>query len=99
MWNKILELAISDGLWALLFCVLLIYQLKDSKARESKYQSTISMLSKDLEYMKELDESIESMEQGFRDYTQELIKQVCDVKIELTDEKETAPQKLAKEGV
>ncbi len=45
MWDNILELAISDGLWALLFCVLLIYQLKDSKVREVKYQDTIDRKS------------------------------------------------------
>ncbi len=56
MWDQILQLAIGDGLWALLFCVLLIYELKDSRAREIKYQNTISSLAKDLEYMKEIDE-------------------------------------------
>ena len=81
MWDNILELAISDGLWALLFCVLLIYQLKDSKVREVKYQDTISSLAKDLEYMKELDESIEGMEHNFKDYTEELISKLCEEKI------------------
>lgn len=81
MWDNILELAISDGLWALLFCVLLIYQLKDSKVREVKYQDTISSLAKDLEYMKELDESIEGMERNFKDYTEELISKLCEEKI------------------
>ncbi len=58
MWDQILQLAIGDGLWALLFCVLLIYELKDSRAREIKYQNTISSLAKDLEYMKEIDEGM-----------------------------------------
>ncbi|MCI8945348.1 MAG: hypothetical protein HFE33_06745 [Clostridia bacterium] len=97
MWDNILELAISDGLWALLFCVLLIYQLKDSKVREVKYQDTISSLAKDLEYMKELDESIEGMERNFKDYTEELISKLCEEKIGETL-KDDATQ-LTKEGV
>ena len=75
MWDKILELAIGDGLWALLFCVLLIYELKDSRARETKYQSTISSLAKDLEYIKDIDEEIreidadiEQMNEAVREY-------------------------------
>ncbi len=97
MWDNILELAISDGLWALLFCVLLIYQLKDSKVKEVKYQDTISSLAKDLEYMKELDESIEGMERNFKDYTEELISKLCEEKIGETL-KDDATQ-LTKEGV
>lgn len=97
MWDNILELAISDGLWALLFCVLLIYQLKDSKVREVKYQDTISSLAKDLEYMKELDESIEGMERNFKDYTEELISKLCEEKVGETL-KDDATQ-LTKEGV
>ena len=62
MWDKILELAIGDGLWALLFCVLLIYELKDSRAREGKYQDTITSLAKDLEYIKDIEEEIKDMD-------------------------------------
>ncbi len=97
MWDNILELAISDGLWALLFCMLLIYQLKDSKVREVKYQDTISSLAKDLEYMKELDESIEGMERNFKDYTEELISKLCEEKAGETPNDDAS--QLAKECV
>ena len=63
MWDKILELAIGDGLWALLFCVLLIYEVKDSRSRETKYQDTISSLAKDLEYIKDIDEEIKEIDE------------------------------------
>ena len=63
MWDKILEIAIGDGLWALLFCVLLIYELKDSRARENKYQDTITSLAKDLEYIKDIDEEIKDIDE------------------------------------
>ena len=75
MWDKILELAIGDGLWALLFCVLLIYELKDSRARENKYQETITSLTKDLEYMRDIDEDIESMNNAVREYMDSIAKE------------------------
>ena len=75
MWEKVVELAMSDGLWALLFCVLLIYELKDSRAREIKYQNTISSLAKDLEYMKEIDEGMEDMNNAIREYIESVEKE------------------------
>lgn len=45
MWEEIFNLAINNGIWAVLFLALLIYQLKDSRAREEKYQKTIYSLS------------------------------------------------------
>lgn len=96
MWDKILELAIGDGLWALLFCVLLIYELKDSRARETKYQSTISSLAKDLEYIKDIDEEIreidadiEQMNDAVREYMESVVK----------EEKPKSPPKAKKESV
>ena len=37
MWEEIFNLALNNGLWAVLFLMLLVYVLKDSKSRESKY--------------------------------------------------------------
>ncbi|MDE5616242.1 MAG: hypothetical protein K2I78_00470 [Clostridia bacterium] len=68
MWDKVVELAMSDGLWALLFCVLLIFELKDSRAREKKYQNTISNLSQDLGYMNTMNESIDDIRENMREY-------------------------------
>lgn len=45
MWEEILNLAISNGIFAVLFLLLLIYVLRDSNAREKKYQNTIEKLS------------------------------------------------------
>ena len=44
MWTEILRLAVGNGLWAVLFCCLLVYQLSDSRKREQKYQQTIESL-------------------------------------------------------
>ncbi len=35
----------TEWLWAVLFCVLLVYELRDSRKRESRYTLTISSLS------------------------------------------------------
>lgn len=48
MWEKIFNLALQNGLWAVLFLGLLIYVLNDSRKREKKYQDTIVDLTKNL---------------------------------------------------
>ena len=49
MWENIFHAAVSSGIWAIMFCALLVYQLKDSRKREEQYQATIERLSKSLE--------------------------------------------------
>jgi len=58
-----------------LYCSSLIYELKDSRAREIKYQNTISSLAKDLEYMKEIDEGMEDMNNVIREYIESVEKE------------------------
>ena len=58
MWQEILNLAISNGLFAVLFMGLLIYQLKDSRTREEKYQSTIESLGKALLVIEEIKDDV-----------------------------------------
>ena len=45
IWEEILGLAVSNGIFAVLFVLLLFYQLKDSRNREQKYQNTIEKLN------------------------------------------------------
>lgn len=59
MWEKIFNLAISNGIWAVLFLVLLFFQLKDSKEREIKYQKTIESLGNSLEIINDVKEDVE----------------------------------------
>lgn len=59
MWEKIFNLAISNGIWAVLFLILLFFQLKDSKERENKYQKTIESLGKSLEIINDVKEDVE----------------------------------------
>ena len=58
MWEKIFNIAISNGIWAVLFLVLLFFQLKDSKEREIKYQKTIENLGKSLDIINEVKEDV-----------------------------------------
>jgi hypothetical protein len=41
MDSTLFELAAANGIWAVLFVGLFLYQLRDSKFREKKYQHTI----------------------------------------------------------
>ncbi|MBQ2864562.1 MAG: hypothetical protein IJE91_03750 [Clostridia bacterium] len=61
MWEEILNLAMNNGLWAVLFMGLLIYQLKDSRTRESKYQDTITELNKTLNKVNKIDENVATL--------------------------------------
>lgn len=45
MTEEIISTAVANGLWAVLFCVLLVYELRDSRKREGRYTLTISTLS------------------------------------------------------
>ncbi len=58
MWEDILNLAIGNGLWAVLFVILLCYVLKDSRAREKKYQELIDALSESLNIVKEVQDDV-----------------------------------------
>lgn len=58
MWEEIMSLAISNGLWAVLFVGLFVYELRDSSLREKKYQNTISALSEKLQIVEEIREDI-----------------------------------------
>ena len=64
MWEEILKLAMSNGLWAVLFLGLLVYQLRDSKLREEKYQQTITMLGEKLDVVEEIKEDISIIKQS-----------------------------------
>ena len=61
MWEQIVNLAISNGLFAVLFLGLLVYQLKDSRTREQKYQMTIEKLGNSIEIVKQVKEDVEDI--------------------------------------
>ena len=61
MWEQIIEAAAANGVWALLFLGLLIYQLKDSKKREEKYTATITSLTEGLSALEGIKQDIKSI--------------------------------------
>ena len=58
MWEKIVDLAVTNGLWAVMFLGLLVYLLKDSRTREIKYQNTISSLNKSLNIVEDIKDDV-----------------------------------------
>lgn len=61
MFTEIMDLAISNGLWAALFVALLFYVLKDASNREKKYQITIESLSAHLSVVNEIKQEVEEI--------------------------------------
>lgn len=61
MWDQIVEYMAANGVWALLFLGLLVYQLKDSKKREEKYTATINSLTEGLNALEGIKQDIKSI--------------------------------------
>jgi len=61
MWEKIVEYMESNGVWALLFLGLLVYQLQDSKKREEKYTATITSLTEGLNALEGIKQDIKNI--------------------------------------
>lgn len=61
MWEEVFNLAINNGLWAVLFLALLIYVLKDSKSREDKYQITIKKLADNLRIIEDVQQDVKKI--------------------------------------
>lgn len=68
METEIIKMACQTGIFASLFVYLFFYMLKDSKAREVKYQETINKnqeiindLAKQFNVMKDVKEDVEQI--------------------------------------
>ena len=61
MWQDIINIIISNGIFAILFVSLLFIQIKDSKKREEKYQEAIKKLSHHLDVVEDISEDIKEM--------------------------------------
>ena len=61
MWQNIMELALTNGLWSALFVGLLVYELRDSSKREKKYQETIQKLNTHLEIVNDIKEEVKEL--------------------------------------
>lgn len=63
MWNDVFNVAISNGIFAVMFVALLVYVLKDSRKRESKYQNIIDILSIKLNTVEEIKQDVSEIKQ------------------------------------
>lgn len=61
MWENIFQMATESGIWAILFVCLFFIQIKDSKTREEKYQTTIDALAEKLKLIADIKVSIEEI--------------------------------------
>lgn len=61
MWDEVLNLAIKNGLWAVLFMALFVFVIKDSANREKKYQDTIKNLTEHLGVVKMIKEDVDDI--------------------------------------
>ena len=61
MWDEIVNLAIKNGLWAVLFMGLFVFVIKDSASREKKYQQTIQNLTEHLQIIKEIKDDVDDI--------------------------------------
>ena len=76
MWNEAINLAISNGIFAVLFLLLLLYVLKDSNIREKKYQQTIEKLSDSFSELTILKEHVDDISSDVDDIKSDLNKVV-----------------------
>ncbi|MGN1208610.1 MAG: BhlA/UviB family holin-like peptide [Christensenellales bacterium] len=72
MWEQIVNLAIQNGLFAVLFLGLLIFQLKDSSKREKKYQQTIESLNRHLDAVEDIEKNVEDIEKSVEEIKNEV---------------------------
>jgi len=56
--QEVINIIISNGVFAMLFVGLLFYQLKDSSQREKKYIETIEKLSKHIDIIEDVKEDV-----------------------------------------
>lgn len=58
IWNDIISIVVSNGVFAVLFVWLFWYQLKDSSKREVRYQQTIEQLTTHLQVLDDVKQDI-----------------------------------------
>ena len=46
--DEIISTVVANGIWAVLFCGLLVFELRDSRGREGRYTGMIAELSERL---------------------------------------------------
>lgn len=65
--SSILELATSQGVWAVLFVALLFYVLRTNEKREERYQEVIKSLTCNLDVVQEMSHDVKAIKGCLRD--------------------------------
>lgn len=81
--DEILSLIVANGLFAVLFCALLAYEIKDSRAREKRYTQTIRSLTERLGAV----ESVKADTTEIKADTDDIVRDVGAIKRAVTREK------------
>ncbi|KNF07841.1 protein of unknown function DUF2762 [Gottschalkia purinilytica] len=58
MEQEIIKVALSQGLWAVLFVVMLFYVLRENSKRETNYQDIIKELSEKFNIVEDVKEDV-----------------------------------------
>lgn len=59
--SELFKTVASNGVWAVLFLFLLLFELKDSRRREEKYHTTLDSLADRLKVVNEIKEDVEKL--------------------------------------
>ena len=79
--DEIISLVVANGLFAVLFCGLLVYELRDSRNRERRYDRTIRALTDKLDVIK----SVKSDAVSIRADVEDLAADVEDLAADVTE--------------
>lgn len=72
------KMVATNGVWAVLFLFLLLYELKDSRTREEKYQKAINDLIDRLEIVNDIKKEVTDLNERFYPVYDCTIKQTLD---------------------
>lgn len=64
MWEELIQLAVGNGIFAVMFVYLLMFELKDSQKREDKYQSMIDKLAENLGQVESISDDVKEVKLG-----------------------------------
>ena len=72
--SEIVNLAITNGLWAALFVGLMIYILKDARVREAKYVKVIADLTNNMKLINEIKNDVKDIKEKINEKPRHLGK-------------------------
>lgn len=90
--DEIISLVVANGLFAVLFCGLLVYELRDSRNRERRYDRTIRALTDKLDVIK----SVKSDAVRIRSDVADLAEDVAELAADVTEIKNASTPRRGK---